>query len=90
MAGADVPDQPAELGAQGAQSRRWRLNCLAWALRPAIIAARLATRLPQPHAVLGGQAVEALDRGVQQLGIGWTRLPMRRTRLCPLLLRPVP
>ena len=26
--------------------------------------------LPQPHAVLAGQAIEALDRRVQQLGVG--------------------
>jgi hypothetical protein len=47
---------------------------LAWAWRPAIIAARLfgdaKVGLPQPHPVLVGQAVEALDRGVQQLGVG--------------------
>jgi len=70
---ADVADQPAEPGAQDAQ-----LPTVAIELFGVGIAPRHHRRvfgdtdigLPQPHSVLLHQAVEPLDRRVQQLGVG--------------------
>ena len=70
----DVADNPAEPCAQDAQ-----LSTVAVELLGVGVASRHHGRalgdaqigLPQPHAVLAGQAVQSLDRRVQQLGVGW-------------------
>jgi hypothetical protein len=70
---ADVTDQPAQTRAQDAQ-----FSTVAVELFGVGVAPRHHRRafgdaevgLPQPHPVLVGQAVEAPDRGVQQLGVG--------------------
>jgi hypothetical protein len=70
---ADVPDQPAQTRAQDAQ-----FSTVAVELFGVGVAPRHHRRafgdaevgLPQPHLVLVGQAVEAPDRRVQQLGVG--------------------
>jgi hypothetical protein len=70
---ADVADQPAQPGAQEAH-----LPMVAVELLGVGIASRHHRRLPgdadvglpQLHAVAAGQAIEALDRRMQELGVG--------------------
>lgn len=70
---ADVANDPAAPGAQDAQLAPMPLELLGMGIaarhhRRGLGYARIG--LPQPDAVPGGQAVEPLDRSVQQLGIG--------------------
>src|SRR5665647_2933355 len=71
---ADVADQPAKPGAQDAQFSTVAVELLGMGIasrhhRRAFGNAEVG--LPQLHAVLVGQPVEAFDRFMQQLGVGW-------------------
>ena len=70
---ADVTDQPAKPCAQDGQLATVAVELLGMGVasrhhRRALGDAEVG--LPQRHALLGGQAVEAFDRRVQQLGVG--------------------
>jgi hypothetical protein len=70
---ADVADQPAQTRAQNAQFSTVAVELLGVGVAPrhhrrAFGDAEVG--LSQPHPVLVGEAVEALDCGVQQLGVG--------------------
>ena len=70
---ADVTDQPAEPGAQDAQFPTVAVELLGVGVAPRHhrrMSGDTDVGLPQPHPMPGGQAVEPLDGGVQQLGIG--------------------
>ena len=70
---ADVADDPTEPGAQDAQLAMVALELLGVGVAPRHHRGALGDAqvgLPQPDPVLVGQAVEPLDRGVQQLGVG--------------------
>ena len=73
---ADVADDAAEPRAQDAQLPTVAVELLGMGVAPrhhrrALGDAQIG--LPQPHAVLAGQAVEPLDRRMQQLGVGRER-----------------
>ena len=70
---ADVTDQPAKPGAQDAQFPTVAVELLGVGVAPRHHRRAFGDAdvgLPQPHPVLVGQAVEAPDGGVQQLGVG--------------------
>jgi hypothetical protein len=70
---ADVTDQPAKPAAQDAQLPAVAVELLGVGVAPRHHRRALGNTevgLPQPHSVLVGQAVEPLDGGVQQLGVG--------------------
>jgi hypothetical protein len=70
---ANVADQPAKPGAQDAQLSMVAIELLGVGIAPRHHRRPLGDPrigLPQPQPVLLGQAVEPLDRRVQQLGIG--------------------
>jgi len=70
---ADVTDQPAQACAQDAQFSAVAVELFGVGIAPRHHRGMLGDTevgLPQPHAVLGGQAVEAPDGRVQQLGVG--------------------
>ena len=70
---ADVADDAAEPRAQEPQLPAMPVELLGVGIAPRHHRRLLGDAqigLPQPHPVLPGQAVEPLDRGVQQLGVG--------------------
>ena len=70
---ADVTDQPSELAAQDPQLPAVTVELLGVSIAPGHhrrVPGDPDVGLPKPHAVLVGQAVDALDGGVHQLGIG--------------------
>jgi hypothetical protein len=71
---ADVTNQPSKPAAQDAQLPAVTVELLGVAITPRHHCRAFGdTEVgpPQPHPVLVGQAVEAPDGGVQQLGVGW-------------------
>jgi hypothetical protein len=70
---ADVADQSAQPGTQDAQFSPVAVELLGVGIASRHHGCALGDAevgLPQPHPMLGGQAVEAPDRGVQQFGVG--------------------
>ena len=71
---ADVTDQPAQPRAQDAQFSTVAVELFGVGITPRHhrrVLGDTEVGLPQPHPVLVGQAVEAFDRRMQQLGVGW-------------------
>ena len=69
----DVADDPTEPGAQQAQFSMVAIELLGVGVAPRHHCGTFGDAqvgLSQPHPVLLGQAVEPLDRGVQQFGVG--------------------
>ena len=70
---ANVPDQPAEPGAQDTQLPTVAVELFGVGIAPRHHRRALGDtniRLPQPHPVLLGDTVEPIDRRMQQLGVG--------------------